>query len=86
MEANHYSAELSPELASRFLLAVGIGLPARRATCLMELQQHITRTFAAGAPKRTEQMNRNLNSIVWDWFYACEVTGQPVRRLARLDA
>ncbi|MEU3986131.1 hypothetical protein AB0F77_39745 [Streptomyces sp. NPDC026672] len=80
MDANEYTAEMTPELASRFLLAVGIGLPARRATCLLELQQHITRTFGGGAPKRVEQINRNLLAVVRDWYFHADVTGQPLRR------
>lgn len=82
--ANHYTAELSPELASRFLLMAGVGLHALRATCLMELQQHVYRTFHRGAPKRTEEINKALYALVWDWYHWASDTGQPVRRLASL--
>lgn len=79
---NLYTAELSPELATRFLMAAGIGMPARRATCLLELQQHVTRTFSNGAPKRTAEINRALYSLVWDWYHWSEDTGRKVTRFA----
>lgn len=82
--ANHYTAELSPELASRFLMIAGVGVPARRATCLIELQQHVHRTFYRGAPKRTEEINKALYSLVWDWYHWASDTGQPIHRMASL--
>lgn len=82
--ANHYTAELSTELASRFLLIAGVGMPARRATCLLELQQHVIKVFGNGAPKRTEQINKALYGLVWDWYHVSSDTGQPIRRLSTL--
>jgi endonuclease III len=82
-DANQYTAELSPELASRFLLIAGVGLPARRATCLLELQQHVIRTFGQGAPARTEKINRDLYSLVTDWYHWADTkAGLFVRRFA----
>lgn len=80
--ANQYTAELSPEIASRFLLIAGVGMPARRATCLLELQQHVTQTFGQGAPKRTEQINKALYGLVWDWYHWADATGQRIVRFA----
>ena len=56
-------------------------MPARRNTCLLELQQRVTELFGRGAPERAEQINRALRTSVMDWYYGCEVQGQQVRRL-----
>lgn len=82
MEHNQYTAEISPEIASRFLMIAGVGMPARRATCLLELQLHVHKTFHNGAPKRTEQINKTLYSLVDDWYHWADATGQPVVRFA----
>lgn len=82
MDANTYTLALTPEIASRFLLVAGVGMPARRETCLLELQQHVIKTFGQGAPERTEQINKALFRLVWDYEGWADATGQPIRRFA----
>lgn len=82
MDSNTYTLALTPEIASRFLLSSGVGLPARRETCLLELQRHVIKTFGQCAPKRAEQINKALFRLVWDYETWADATGKPIRRFA----
>lgn len=82
MEANLYTFEIDASIASRFLLMAGVGLPARRPTCLIELQEHVIRTFGAGAPERTEQINKTLYHLAWDLYRWSDAVNRPIRRFA----
>lgn len=75
-DTSHYTEILSAELASRFLLMAGVGIPARRATNLLELQQHVLKTFGNEAPERAQQINRALYFLVWDWYHWSHDTGR----------
>lgn len=80
---NAYTAELAPELASRFLLLAGVGMPARRSTCLLELQQHVHRTFNQGAPQQAERINKVLYTLVNEWYHWADATGRKLARFSR---
>lgn len=77
---NEYTMNIDAATVSRFLLAVGIGLPARRDSCLMELHQHIVRTF--GDNRRTQQITHNLMMMVRDLYHWKDATGQQMTRCA----
>jgi hypothetical protein len=78
-DSNTYTMELSPEIASRFLLISGIGMPASRATCLLELQEYVIKMFGE---ERAEKINRSLFRLVWDYETWADATGVPIRRFA----
>jgi hypothetical protein len=79
MDANTYTLAIAPEVASRFLLIAGIGMPARRETCLLELQLHVIRVFGE---ERAEKINRTLYNLVCDYEGWLDATGAPMRRCA----
>ncbi|ATN93753.1 hypothetical protein SEA_ABT2GRADUATEX2_14 [Streptomyces phage Abt2graduatex2] len=77
-KANEYTMNIDAATVSRFLLAVGIGLPARRDSCLLELHQHIIRTF--GDNQRTRRITHNLMLKVRDLYHWKAETGQTITR------